>query len=95
MIEVVNKYIVYSWCYIPKKNCSENMRSKIVKILSALQMLIVLSTVLRDEKGEGFRPESSFLFRRHFQIIASMCSLIKQVFEMASLCRCLKVHNIC
>lgn len=69
------------------------MRSKIVKILSITVAYCTVHCVDRDEKGKGFRPGSSFLFSRHFQIISSMCSLIKSLFEMASLSRSLKVHN--
>lgn len=61
--------------------------------LSITDAYCTVHCVDRDGKGKGFRPGSSFLFRRHFQIMASVCSLIKSLFEMASLSRCLKVHN--
>lgn len=91
-IHGVNKYIV---CVRFLRKIVQKTRE--VKLLeSSLSITDAYCTVHcvdRDGKGKGFRPGSSFLFRRHFQIMASVCSLIKSLFEMASLSRCLKVHN--
>lgn len=57
-------------------------------------MLIVLSTVLIEMKRGRVLGQKVPSYSEDTQIIASVCSLIKSLLEMASLSRSLKVHNM-
>lgn len=68
MTEVVSKQIhAVQLVWFLRRTVLKTWDVKLLKSsLSITDAYCTVHCVDRDEKGKGFRPESSFLFRRHF-----------------------------